>query len=136
MNLCCMDNTQQKVMCKFLSVFSYVCFSYTNTKMKSEMEKMWLTLSFPFNRWSYGVVLYEISTIGKSLMKFDLTDRGLVAAKVCLGKKEIGRFGIILLPPIRAWARLYLVLVLLRQIFALSDRVGHVLVVVLNICVH
>ena len=90
MNLCCMDNTQLKVMCKFLSVFSYVCFSYTSTKMKSEMEKMWLTLSFPFNRWSYGVVLYEISTIGKSLMKFDFKDRGLVSAKVCLGKKEIG----------------------------------------------
>ena len=32
MNLCCMDNTQQKVMCKFFSVFPYVCFSYTKYK--------------------------------------------------------------------------------------------------------
>ena len=40
--------------------------------MKWEMEKMQLTVSFLSNRWSYGVVLYEISTIGKSVViQFD-----------------------------------------------------------------
>ena len=43
---------------------------------------------------------------------------------------------IFVLLPIRAWGRVRLVVVLLRQTYAFSDRVHHVLVVVLNICVH
>ena len=43
---------------------------------------------------------------------------------------------VFVLPPIRAWARLYLVLVLLRQSYAFSVWVLHVLVVVLDICVY
>ena len=63
MNLCCMDNTQQKVMCKYLHAFPQVgCLKYFDIEVK--WAKIYLTLYFISNRWSYGVVLYEISTIG------------------------------------------------------------------------
>ena len=64
MNRCCMDNTQQKVMRK------NICFSLNMLllyKCRDEVKNRENLLSFLSNRWSYGVVLYEISTIGKYL---------------------------------------------------------------------
>ena len=51
-------------------------------------------------------------------------------------KNTVEYCGIFVLPPIRAWSRLYVVLVLLRQSHAFSVRVRHVLVVALDICVY
>ena len=56
--------------------------------------------------------------------------------RLCLCKCIDFNCGIFVLPPIRVWSCLYLVQVLLRQIYAFSDQVCHVLVVPLDLCVH